>query len=75
MPLNLPPTRASWFDIWAAGVAVNTMCVQHGFTGTSLWLGKFLFLSKRFSDAAFELCGQTRGDVQGMGGLTGHLFR
>lgn len=39
MPRNLPPTIASWFDIWAAGVAVNTMCVQHGFSGTGVWLG------------------------------------
>ncbi|KAL8644470.1 MAG: hypothetical protein Q9210_007239 [Variospora velana] len=30
MPRNLAPTLASWFDIWAAVVAVNTMCVQHG---------------------------------------------
>ena len=29
-----------WVDIWAAGVAVNTMCIQHGFTGKGVWLGK-----------------------------------
>lgn len=40
MPHNLPPTNARWFDIWAAGVAVNTMCVHHGFTGTGFGLGK-----------------------------------
>ncbi|KAM0802522.1 hypothetical protein BDR22DRAFT_961414 [Usnea florida] len=39
MPSNLPPTRARWFDIWAGGVAVNTMCVKYGFTGTANSLG------------------------------------
>ena len=39
MPSNLPPTIAKWSDIWAGGVAVNTMCVQHGFTGTAQWFG------------------------------------
>ncbi|CAD6592829.1 MAG: hypothetical protein ASARMPRED_006741 [Alectoria sarmentosa] len=28
-------TRASWWDIWSAGVAVNTLCIQNGLTGTS----------------------------------------
>lgn len=40
MPQGVEPTLASWFDIWAAGVAVNTMCIKHGFTGTALWLGR-----------------------------------
>ena len=40
MPSNLPPTRAKWSDIWAGGVAVNTMCVQHGLTGTAKWFGR-----------------------------------
>ena len=40
MAPHLPPTAAKWFDIWAAGVAVNTMCIQHGFTGIAVGLGK-----------------------------------
>ena len=33
-------TRADWFAIWAAGVEIETMCVQHGFNGTVSHLGK-----------------------------------
>ena len=40
MPSSLPPTKARWSDIWKAGIAVNTMCIQHGFTGKAVWLGK-----------------------------------
>ena len=40
MPPDKPATQAKWFDIWAAGVAINTMCVQHGFTGIVKQLGK-----------------------------------
>lgn len=32
-------TRASWWDIWTAGVAVNTLCIQNGLAGTSTDLG------------------------------------
>ena len=27
--------NARWVDIWAAAVAVTTLCVAHGFAGTS----------------------------------------
>ena len=40
MPSDSPPTLARWLDIWEAAVAVNTMCIQHGFTGKAVWLGK-----------------------------------
>lgn len=33
-------TKASWWDIWTAGVAVNTLCIQNGLKGTSSDLGK-----------------------------------
>lgn len=39
MPPDSAPTEATWFDIWAAGVAVNTMCIQHEFTGNAIMLG------------------------------------
>ena len=42
MPDNIPPTKASWFDIWAAGVAINTMCVQFGFKGEVRQLGEYI---------------------------------
>ncbi|KAL8853931.1 MAG: hypothetical protein Q9221_001239 [Calogaya cf. arnoldii] len=31
--------RASWYDIWAATVAIAGMCVRHGKGGTASWLG------------------------------------
>ncbi len=40
-------TKANWFAIWAAGVAVNTMCIQHGFSGTAIHLGEFLSYGMR----------------------------
>ena len=40
MPYDLPPTKARWRDIWRAGIAVNTMCIKHGFTGKGVGLGK-----------------------------------
>ena len=41
MPTTADVTRASWWDIWTAGVAVNTLCIQNGLKGTSSDLGKF----------------------------------
>ena len=32
---------ASWYDLWAAGVAVNEMCVRKGKLGTADNLGEF----------------------------------
>lgn len=40
MPVTGDVTRASWWDIWTAGVAVNTLCIQNGLKGTSSDLGK-----------------------------------
>ena len=42
MAPNQDPTQATWFDIWAAGVAINTVCVQHGLAGRVTDLGMFL---------------------------------
>ena len=66
MPSNLPPTEAKWFDVWAAGVAVNTMCVQHGFTGTAVGLGMSI-LVKNVSDAGLRLDSHIR-NIQGIVG-------
>ena len=33
-------TAASYLDIWRAGVAVNTMCVQFGKAGTASGIGE-----------------------------------
>lgn len=33
-------TKESWFSVWAAAIAVNTMCIQYGFTGKADNLGK-----------------------------------
>ena len=41
MPTTGDVTKASWWDIWTAGVAVNTLCIQNGLKGTSSDLGKF----------------------------------
>ncbi|KAF6227539.1 hypothetical protein HO173_012178 [Letharia columbiana] len=35
-------TKAKWFEIWAAGVPVNTMCIQHGFSGDNEQINIFL---------------------------------
>ena len=42
--VSMTPSKfgTDWFEIWAAGVAVNTMCIQRGFSGTGLHLGNFL---------------------------------
>lgn len=40
MAPNLPATRANWWDIWIAAVAVETMCVQYGMAGTVYYIGK-----------------------------------
>lgn len=40
MPTTGDVTKASWWDIWTAGVAVNTLCIQNGLKGTSNDLGK-----------------------------------
>ena len=37
-------TNANWLRIWEAGVAVNTLCIQHGFSGTAYHLGRCLSL-------------------------------
>lgn len=41
MPTTGEVTKASWWDIWTAGVALNTLCIQNGLKGTSSDLGKF----------------------------------
>ena len=66
MPRHLPPTKASWFDIWAAGVAANTMYVQQGFTDTGVWLGKSI-RAKSFPVLILRSHTHTR-NVQGMVG-------
>ena len=45
--VSIPPTwpslsRARWVDLWEAGIALNTMCIQHGMTGTAYQLGESL---------------------------------
>ncbi len=40
MAPNFPATRANWWDIWIAAVAVETMCVQYGMAGTVYYIGK-----------------------------------
>lgn len=32
--------KSSWINIWAAGVEINTLCVQHGMTGVVQQIGK-----------------------------------
>lgn len=32
--------RSSWFDLWAAGVAVKEKCIMNGMFGTALNLGE-----------------------------------
>lgn len=39
-----PTEHVSWYDIWAAAVAVNGMCVRNGKTGKATRLGEL----KRF---------------------------
>ena len=39
MAPNVPATMSSWWEIWTAGVAVETMCVQRGMAGTAINLG------------------------------------
>ncbi|CAL8574451.1 hypothetical protein XPA_000410 [Xanthoria parietina] len=36
---NTDREKASWYDIWAATVAIGGMCVQQGKGGTASWLG------------------------------------
>lgn len=33
----------SWWDIWTAGIAVNTLCVRKGKEGFAFGLGKLDF--------------------------------
>ena len=40
---NAPPSHAVWFDVWAAGVALNTMCVKKGMVGVAGRIGKSNF--------------------------------
>lgn len=35
-----PEENVSWYDIWAAAVAVNGMCVRMGMTGKATGLGE-----------------------------------
>ena len=35
-----PVESVSFFDIWAAAVAINGMCVRRGKTGKAIGLGK-----------------------------------
>ncbi|KAI4112092.1 MAG: hypothetical protein LQ339_000100 [Xanthoria mediterranea] len=37
---NTDREKASWYDIWAATVAIGAMCVQKGKGGIATWLGK-----------------------------------
>ena len=39
MPDGQAPTACSWYDIWAAGVVINTLCIQNGRTGIVEQLG------------------------------------
>ncbi len=49
MPQNFPTTRASWWDIWTAGVAISTMCARDGRAGTVSNLGKSISSRSRIS--------------------------
>ena len=44
--VNMKPNpsleRAAWFDIWAAGVEIHTLGVQHGLSGMVHYLGDLL---------------------------------
>lgn len=40
--------RASWFDLWAGGVAAYTMCNRYHMSGASIGLGKSAHL--QFAD-------------------------
>ena len=35
-----PTEEVSWYDIWAAVVAINAMCIRKGKTGKATGLGK-----------------------------------
>lgn len=37
-------TLSSWYDIWAAGVEIQTICIAHGLNGTILYIGKYASL-------------------------------
>ena len=36
-----PLEKVSWYDIWAAVVAVNGICVRNGKTGKAVGLGEY----------------------------------
>ena len=38
---TLPMENVSWYDIWAAAVAINGMCIRSGKTGKATDLGEF----------------------------------
>lgn len=40
MPEDVAPDWDSWFDMWGAAVAVNTMCLKHGMQGRAVYLGQ-----------------------------------
>ena len=42
MPPSKFRTTADWFDSWAAGIALNTTYIQHGFLSRVIYLGKVL---------------------------------
>ena len=44
---NAPPTTEYWFNIWAAGIEISTMCLQYGFTGRVDDLGEFFRIACR----------------------------
>lgn len=48
---------SSWYDIWAAAVAVNQMCVVQGRSGQALDVGMLLLLIsiRRWSSSATRL--------------------
>lgn len=39
-------TTAAWWDIWAAGIAVYTMCIERGRGGTAFNLGELLYIKQ-----------------------------
>ena len=42
---TLPIERVSWYDIWAAAVAINGICIRSGKTGKATDLGELRLIS------------------------------
>lgn len=38
--------RGKWFDIWAAGVEINTLCIKYGLVGKVENIGKHLLMER-----------------------------